>query len=759
MDFFADEFVGAPRGRFLPRVATVAGSTQLQVPGGELRPSDAGKLIAIPGAGDLDTTISALARHQIVSAATMAAGSRELRGILLEHGDAGHPERQQPFRADLHVGRRITVDGAGPGGARLVTDITAVVGRDAVELTAPAVTGVSGSAVHLNAPDRVGLDNYARRALDGRTVALAGRTLTDGVVTLGGGGLVSATARFSFADLGTPIRIESAGLFLTRIEAVQDPTGARLRDPAPRSVADALADVWDKDMRQDFERLLDAFRSADPAGGEIRFGPGVYDFGRLPRPSRVAGAITLRGLRHLTLRGSGAGATILRLLPGQDLGGGLDTHLIETFDCAGLRIRDLSLHGSYLTLGNASEQAHGINLNTGTQDVVLERVRVFQTAGDGIRLLGAPDGKVREVTIERCHFVQNKRTGISFQRGAQAVLVRNCHIDTSPPSTDASIDFEPTGSGAPSDIVIDSTVISHRSASGIAVSLSGISGADPLRRVTFSNNHIRGGTIFCTDVRQLVLRDNVLVASPGQDRIAGIPLHVQRGGDGLLISGNLVADERGTTAGAIVVSQVNDRPVNRSLIANNICHIAAGAGIVVDSVRDISVDSNLLVAVGQASQAVLVRSASTAVEGIAVRDNSITAKDAGRWETGVHLAAQNPFGQVSITGNTVAAATWAVRFAGQAFQQIPVCGLNRIEPDVTEAVAGLEALPEHSVVISGAATGGLASAGCLIAGLDHPEGRVTGALGDMYQRIGPASGPRLFVKEAATSPTTGWTAK
>jgi hypothetical protein len=360
--------------------------------------------------------------------------------------------------------------------------------------------------------------------------------------------------------------------------------------------------------------------------------------------------------------------------PGQDLDGGLDTHLIETFDCAGLRIRDLSLHGSYLTLGNASEQAHSINLNTGTQDVVLERVHV-QTAGDGIRLLGAPEGKVREVTIERCHFVQNKRTGISFQRGAQAVLVRDCHIDTSPPSTDASIDFEPTGSGAPTDIVIDSTVISHRSASGIAVSLSGISGADPLRRVTFSNNHISGGTIFCTDVRHLVLQDNVLVARPG-DRIAGIPLHVQRGGDGLLISGNLVGDERGTTAGAIVVSQLNDRPVNRSLIANNICHIATGAGIVVDSVRDISIDGNLLIAVGQAGQAVLVRSASTAVEGIAVRDTSITAKDAGRWETGVHLAAQNPFGQVSITSNTVAAATWAVRFTGQAFQQVPVCGLK-----------------------------------------------------------------------------------
>jgi hypothetical protein len=78
-----------------------------------------------------------------------------------------------PFQTDAVESQLWTWSGNGQivnPASGLVLDVfggTAVLARAAVELAAPAETGVSGAAVHLNAPDRVGLDNHARRAFGG----------------------------------------------------------------------------------------------------------------------------------------------------------------------------------------------------------------------------------------------------------------------------------------------------------------------------------------------------------------------------------------------------------------------------------------------------------------------------------------------------------------------------------------------------------------------------------------------------------------
>jgi hypothetical protein len=90
-------------------------------------------------------------------------------------------------------------------------------------------------------------------------------------------------------------------------------------------------------------------------------------------------------------------------------------------------MRDLTINGSYLTLASVQEEAHGIFVQ-GCEDVVIERVEVFQTAGDAVRLLGSPDQKVRRVWVQRCRLVQNKRTGVAFQRCVEFVWVRDCYI-------------------------------------------------------------------------------------------------------------------------------------------------------------------------------------------------------------------------------------------------------------------------------------------------------------------------------------------
>jgi hypothetical protein len=89
--------------------------------------------------------------------------------------------------------------------------------------------------------------------------------------------------------------------------------------------------------------------------------------------------------------------------------------------------------------------------------------------------------------------------------------------------------------------------VSHKSTNRtVAVTLTGISGRNPLVRCKFADNMLLGGPIFCTDVNQLTIQKNiVLVTNLGAQQ--RIPVQVQRGGDSVVISGNwLVNDDAAT---------------------------------------------------------------------------------------------------------------------------------------------------------------------------------------------------------------------
>ena len=369
-------------------------------------------------------------------------------------------------------------------------------------------------------------------------------------------------------------------------------------------------------------------------------------------------------------------------MPNQDLHGP-DTHVIQTRDCRQLTLRDLSVHGAYLTMGNTNEQMHGINLNAGTQEMVIERVAVFQSAGDGIRLLGEEDNKVRKVWIDSCRLVQNKRSGVAFQRDSEFVWIRDCHIEMRAPSTDSSVDFEPSGNGAPTDVILDSNMIDHDTPA-VAVSISGISGPDPARRVKFVNNILRGGTVFCTDVDDLSIQDNTIVNTDDPHRVSRIPVHVQRGGHGLVVTGNLLINEHPAAHGMIMISEVNNRPVNRAMIAHNLCFTRAGSGIEVRSCEDVTLDGNLLVATGGCSQGIAVQASSVSdVSSVSVRNNDITTENAGSWDTGILIGGGKTLQHITVTDNAIGGASTGVQFQGGTLQQTPICALNRVRADVT----------------------------------------------------------------------------
>lgn len=67
---------------------------------------------------------------------------------------------------------------------------------------------------------------------------------------------------------------------------------------------------------------------------------------------------------------------------------------------------------------------HGIFLTAGCTTVRIEDVEVFQSAGDGVRLLGDAGRQARGVLVHRCHLIQNHRSGVAVQREVTKVRIR-----------------------------------------------------------------------------------------------------------------------------------------------------------------------------------------------------------------------------------------------------------------------------------------------------------------------------------------------
>jgi hypothetical protein len=124
--------------------------------------------------------------------------------------------------------------------------------------------------------------------------------------------------------------------------------------------------------------------------------------------------------------------------------------------------------------------------------------------------------------------------------------------------------------------------------------LSGIKGADPLVRCKFTDNIVLGGGIFCSDVAQLTIRNNVVVVPDRLNAPQRIPVEVQRGGDAIVISDNLIVNDSDVTEAAISVKEVNARQVTRAMIVGNLCFARFGSGLQCLSGDDVTIQSNMV---------------------------------------------------------------------------------------------------------------------------------------------------------------------
>ena len=515
------------------------------------------------------------------------------------------------------------------------------------------------------------------------------------------------------------------------------------------------------DDREKIQAAIDDAVSTGKAG--IFFPAGTYRVSHADPilPTTKRWSLDLNGVQDFMIMGEGP-KSVIKLVDdtNQELLPNWHVFILRN-NCRRVVFQDLVIDGNRSGLTNPSEQSHGIEVEPGTEDLVIDRCILRECFGDGMRLLGSPGQNVKRLRIENSLFQSNKRSGLAIQRALEQIIIVNCTFDST--VTDQSIDFEPSGLDGPTDFVIQGCIINHINRTP-AVTLSGISGPNPLVRCKFSDNIVLGGHIFCTDVNQLTIQNNTVVVND-LGSVQRIPIEVQRGGDSIIITGNLLVNEDSATRAVISLSEVNNRQVTRALVANNMCFASSGLGIQCLSSDDVAIEGNVIVATGPAGNGIFLRSQSSSMDNISIRDNDITVKDRGSWNFGIRIAATDPhsIGHVSVIGNSLKQAEKGVVFEGPGFRQMPVCSLNRIGENVTSPFVGIKNLPNESMVIGGATSKGgttaNSGAGCFFTGLGDPNNKVMGNVGDIFQRLDGAPGTTFYVKESGNNTVSGWTAK
>jgi hypothetical protein len=494
--------------------------------------------------------------------------------------------------------------------------------------------------------------------------------------------------------------------------------------------------------------------------GGILFPAGMYRVSRVTLPGG-RWSLELNNVQDFKVMGEGP-KSVVKLVDTTSQTGDWHVFILRN-NCHHVVFEDLVIDGNRTGLTQPDEQSHGIEVESGTEDLVLDRCIFRECFGDGVRFVGTEqvDKIIKRVRIENCLFQTNKRSGLGIQRAIQQVIVAHCHFDGT--VSDQSIDFEPSGSGGPTDFIIHGCIIHHTNQTK-AVTLVGVSGPDELFNCKFTDNIVLGGSIFCVDVHHLTIQNNiVLVTLLGT--VQRIPIEVQRGGDSIIISGNLLVNDDTVTEAVISLSEVNQRQVTRALVANNLCFARSSRGIQCLSSDDVAIQGNMIVATDACSAGVFVRSESSDMDQISVRDNDVTVGDKGKWDIGIRIAATaaNQIRDVSVIGNAVRGAEEGIRFENANFDRTPICALNRIGTDVARPLVGLAALPQKAIVVGGASSiGGITASsggGRFLAGLGDPNNQVAGNVGDIFQRLDGTPGATLYVKEEGNGTDTGWAAK
>ena len=254
---------------------------------------------------------------------------------------------------------------------------------------------------------------------------------------------------------------------------------------------------------------------------------------------RHSSALYIGAKSDLTLVGAADGASVLKLDPNppRDSAGRHgycgDTHLLSIQGSSGIALRGFTIDGSDGELPEdpnqcgvgkkIAEHMHGVYVRNSTE-VTIDRMNITKAHGDGINLIANPGEtsipRTEHVTITGAKFLDNDRSGLSFQRNVGYVTVKGNYFKNS--GDDQDLDMEATGNDqnlGPYEVEIDNNLF-ERIKPKLAVTL-GSSGVQRSTGIRFTNNTIRpvsatnegGGCIFVYGANNTTIANNTVIGA------------------------------------------------------------------------------------------------------------------------------------------------------------------------------------------------------------------------------------------------------
>ena len=279
----------------------------------------------------------------------------------------------------------------------------------------------------------------------------------------------------------------------------------------------------------------------------------------LNNAGRHFSAVDIGKKTNLTIAGAADGTSVLKLDPdpprrsdGYHSYCG-DTHVLSIRKSSHITLRDFTIDGSDGELpedtsqcppnnvlkGKIDEHMHGVQVENST-DVSIDRMKIIKAHGDGLNLIAdrTPANTnilfTERVSVTNTHFLDNDRSGITFQRNVGHVQIRRNYFKNS--GNDQDLDMEPTGGlgeRGPYEIDIDNNRF-DRVKPGITVTL-GASKTQPSNGVRFTYNTIRsatpgiaeGGCIFVYKANNTLIANNTVIgggrcATLSAQRVTGL---------------------------------------------------------------------------------------------------------------------------------------------------------------------------------------------------------------------------------------------
>ncbi len=117
--------------------------------------------------------------------------------------------------------------------------------------------------------------------------------------------------------------------------------------------------------------------------GGILFPPGTYRVSRVTVPGG-RWSLDLGGVHDFMVTGAGPGS-VVKLMDTTAPTGDWSVFILRN-NCRRVAFKDLVVDGNRTGLTQPDEQSHGIEVETGTEDLVIDRCIVRECFGDGLRL-------------------------------------------------------------------------------------------------------------------------------------------------------------------------------------------------------------------------------------------------------------------------------------------------------------------------------------------------------------------------------------